>query len=84
MLSVTKKRPGRPKDPESKRSQGQDRHTKPRLAFHLEQELLDALERYRSATIPRPGKSPILVAALEAFLVARGFWPPPPPAPPGA
>jgi hypothetical protein len=79
MLSVTKKRPGRKKDPESKRSQGRDRHTKPRVAFHLSQELLDALERYCSTTRPRPGKSATLVAALEEFLAAQGFWPPPAP-----
>jgi hypothetical protein len=71
-----KKKPGRRKSPDSKRSQGVDRHQKPRKAFHAEPELFAALEDYIEATRPRPDLSECLRTALEEFLQKRGFWPP--------
>lgn len=69
MLYMAKKRP------DSKRTQGIDRHTKPRLAFHLDARLLAALERYISETKPRPTTTAVVVLALEEYLEERGFWP---------
>lgn len=73
---MAKKKPGRPKEPDSKRQTGVDRHADPRKAFHCSQELLDALERYRDATKPPPSEAGCLRTALEEFLEKRGFWPP--------
>jgi hypothetical protein len=64
------------KRPNSKRTQGLDRHLRPRLAFHLDQALLEALERYIATTRPRPTTTAVLVAALEEYLASRGEWPP--------
>lgn len=75
-IVAEKKRPGRRKNPESKRSQGADRHTKPRLAFHLDEDLLEAMERYIDATRPRPTTTAVLVTALEEHLKSKGYWPP--------
>ncbi len=70
MLSMARKKPN------SKRTLGQDRHTKPRLAFHLERALLDALEQCVAATRPRPTNTSVILAALEQYLTERGYWPP--------
>jgi hypothetical protein len=66
------------KKPESKRSQGVDRHANPRLAFHLDAKLLSALEKHIETLSPRPSMTATLVAAIEEFLTARGCWPPAP------
>jgi hypothetical protein len=76
MLAMSKKKPGRKQDPDSKRSQGLDRHAEPRLAFHLEQELLDALDAYRSGQRVKPPVSEVLRTALREFLRREGCWPP--------
>lgn len=77
---MAKKKPGRPKKADSKRQTGIDRHADPRKAFHAPQELLDALERYRSETKPPPSEAGCLRTALEEFLAKRGYWPPKTPA----
>lgn len=64
------------KKPDSKRSQGVDRHTEPRLAFHLPQSLLTALEQHVAGLSPRPTMKATLVAAIEEYLARRGAWPP--------
>lgn len=71
---MTPKKPGRKKDPNSKRSLGVNRNVTPRKAFHAQQELFDALERYIAATRPQPSESECLRVALEEFLEKRGFW----------
>jgi hypothetical protein len=65
------------KRPDSKRTKGEDRHLKPRLAFHLDQALLDAMERYIATTRPRPTSTAVLIAALEEYLSTRGYYPSP-------
>ncbi len=77
MLAVMAKKIGRPKNPNSKRSLGLDRHVNPREAFHMDPELHDALKQYLASIRPTPDKSATLRAALEDFLEAKGFWPPP-------
>lgn len=59
---------------EPKRPRGSCRD---RLAFHLEQPLLDAVESLVETTRPQPTITSVIVAALEEYLAARGAWPPP-------
>jgi hypothetical protein len=75
-MSEPKRKPGRPKNPDSKRSKGSNRHKKPRKSFHADPELFAAMDAYRTATRPTPDESEILRTALEEFLVKRGFPPP--------
>lgn len=74
--TMAKKKPGRPKQPDSKRSKGTDRHAQPRYAFHLEQQLLDALGAYCDAQRLVPDKSEVVRLAIREFLEREGFWPP--------
>jgi len=62
--------------PNSKRSLGVDRHTKPRLAFHLEPELHEAFRIYVDGLQPQSSDTAVLVLALERYLQSVGFWPP--------
>jgi hypothetical protein len=39
--------------------------------------LAQALEGYRNTLRPKPTATAVVVAALEDFLQAKGFWPPP-------
>lgn len=71
-----KKTRDRKPDPNSKRSLGVDRHTKPRVVFHVEQALMDAMIAYRQSASPKPSLTAALVAATQDFLRAKGFWPP--------
>ena len=71
-----KKKPGRPKGGEGKRSQGSDRHSQPRFAFHLETELLAALGNYCEAQKLKPDRSEVVRLALREYLEREGFWPP--------
>ena len=71
-----KKKPGRKPSPDSKRSQGADRHTQPRKAFHAPAALFAALEAYIATTRPQPTEAAVLRVALEEFLEKRGLWPP--------
>lgn len=80
------KRPrGRPKNPDS--DQSSDRHTSPRAAFYMSQELADALDKYIASFRHKPDKSEVLRDALTDFLTRAGFVgeqppdQPPPPAP---
>jgi len=75
VAGMSKKKPGRPKEPGSKRQTGQDRHVDPRKAFHVPPMLLAALDRYREATKPTPSEAECLRTALEEFLTKRGFPP---------
>lgn len=68
-------RPSR-KKPDSKRSLGVDRHTQPRLAFHMEQQLYDAFKEHVAGLRPRPNESAVLRLALEQYLESVGAWPP--------
>jgi hypothetical protein len=63
---------GRAKDPESKRSKGEDRHTTPRVVFHLPHELLAALETLTERT--RRPRSEELRIALEEHLIREKVW----------
>ena len=67
------------KKQDSKRTMGVDRHLRPRLAFHLDQDLLDALKRYMVSVCPPTTitTTAVLVVSLEEFLRGKGFWPPP-------
>lgn len=81
MLGVMekKRKPGRPKDPNSKRSRGVSRYASPRESFHLPEELRAAMLRFLGSSRPSFDKSKTLRTALEEFLERRGFWPPPSP-----
>lgn len=68
---------GPDKKPDSKRSQGIDRHSGPRLTFHVEPELLEALEAYLASLPHAPGRSQVLRDLLRDFLRAKGFFPRP-------
>jgi hypothetical protein len=71
VMAKDKQRPSR------KPSQGTDRHTQPRKAFHAPQELFDAIQAFiESAPRPKPTESECFRAAVEEFLEKRGFWPP--------
>lgn len=76
MLCMSKKKPGRKPSPDSKRTQGVDRHTQPRKAFHAAPELFAAMERYILEARPAPSEAAVLRIALEEFLEKRGYWPP--------
>lgn len=80
MAQPRKRKPGPRKDPDSKRSKGGDRHTKPRKAFHAGPELFEALDRYIDNTRPMPTESAVLREALEDYLAIRGHWGNRPPA----
>jgi hypothetical protein len=69
-------RRGPPADPDSKRSRGLDRHADPRLTFHAEEELVEALAAYLESLPHAPGRSQVIRDALRAFLKAKGFYPP--------
>jgi hypothetical protein len=75
LMNEPKRGRGRPKDPHSKRSQGVERHTQPREAFHLSEALAGALTAYCQAQEIPPRRSDVLRVALTEFLKARGHWP---------
>jgi hypothetical protein len=68
------KKPGRKRNPDSKRSLGIERHAQPRKAFHAPPALFAALEKFISSTRPQPSESECMRTALEEFLEKRGFW----------
>lgn len=72
---MSKKKPGRRTNPDSKNQLGIDRHTKPRKAFHATAELFAAMQSYIDVTRPMPTDTQVLITALEEFLSARGHWP---------
>ena len=52
----------------------EDRHTSPRVVFHLPQELLDLIDR-EAGEEDRTRTAEIL-RALKGYYTARGLWPP--------
>ena len=77
MLVMSKqKKPGRKPSADGKRTQGTDRHTQPRKAFHAPQDLFDAMAVYIARTKPQPTDAAVLRLALERLLEAEGLWPP--------
>lgn len=76
MTDMSTKKRGRKPSPDSKRSTGQDRHTKPRKSFHADPALFDAVAACCQATRPSPTETALFVAAVEEFLASRGYWPP--------
>lgn len=75
MPTVQLKQRGRPRDPDSKRSQGLDRHRQPRKVFHGPPELFAALARYcRSQRFPTD-EATVMRAALWEFLERAGYRP---------
>ncbi len=76
MLLMAKKKPGRPRDPQSKRSLGVNRYVNPRVVFHLDKALYDELKAYCDSARPRPTMASALEAAVEQFLASVGRWPP--------
>lgn len=53
-----------------------DRHRQPRYAFHLEHDLLRALDHYCSERQPVPDKAEVVRLAIREFLEREGRWPP--------
>jgi len=78
LVGMSKPKPKRDRkpDPNSKRSKGVDRHTKPRLVFHLDTELLEALERHISKSRIDLKVSAVLRLAVRQYLESVGEWPP--------
>lgn len=52
------------------------KHVSPRLAFHLEPELLAAFKEYVSSLKHKPTESQSLRDILKDYLKTVGFWPP--------
>lgn len=78
MTSMAKKNAegsGSRKQPGSKRSLGEDRHTHPRLAFHLPEDLRDAI--VARAKHERRTLTSVIQLAIENYLRECGQWPPP-------
>jgi hypothetical protein len=61
----------------SKRPKHRDRHTSPRVVFHLEAGLLEALEAFLAGQLARPERSEVVRQALRDFLSRSGHWPRP-------
>lgn len=64
---------GREREP---RPRNRDRHATPRIALHLEQPLLDALEAWRAAQRAAPPQSEAVRTAIREMLQRDGYWPP--------
>lgn len=75
-MSKSKRKPGRPVDPNSKRSRGEPRTSKlPKKTFHLPEELNQAFDRYMAEQKPpRSTESEALRTFLAEALAARGYW----------
>ena len=76
LMAPKKQRGPRPR-PDSKRTLGVDRHTQPRLAFHMPAALFDRFKAHVAALKPRPNESEVLRVALEQYLDAVGAPPAP-------
>ena len=70
------RKPGRPPKGGKPMDRSKDRHTRPKLSFHVQREMLDVLEQYRRSLPHSTDRSAILADALEYFLVSKGLWPP--------
>lgn len=53
-----------------------DRHQSPRIALHLDQPLLDALEAWRTSQRSVILQSEALRTAIREMLQLDGYWPP--------
>lgn len=53
-----------------------DRHQSPRIALHLDQVLLDALEAWRTSQRSVILQSESVRTAIREMLTRDGFWPP--------
>ena len=78
LMAPEKKKPGPRPDPESKRSQGANRHRHPRKAFHAEEELFKVLEEFALQSRPQASESAVMRDALIEYFTARDLWPPKP------
>lgn len=63
---------GRNKNPESKRSQGVDRHTKPKVSFHPPLLLLEAFDQHIDSIRPETDRTKVLVMLIEEWLQRQG------------
>lgn len=78
MTDQPKRKRGRPAS--GKRPPGSpNRHIHPRIAIHLEAELLAALNAFCDAQRLKPDRSEVVRLALREFLEREGHWPPPAP-----
>ncbi len=80
MLRMARKKPAPPETPPVTTAVGSDRHTTPRVVFHLDDKLLALLDTYRDSQRLRPGRSEVMRLALREFLEREGFTTPKPPA----
>ncbi len=62
---MTKKKPAPSRHP--------DRHTKPRFTFHVDEDVLAALNAYRESIPHAPGLSAICRDLLREAMQAKGF-----------
>ena len=62
--------------PRKKPVRSGDRHTSPREAFYMPPELRQALQTCADSSDPPATKTAVMIAALQAYLAARGHWPP--------
>ena len=76
LLGMSKKKPGPPADPNSKRSKGGDRHTKPRIVFHVDQDVYDALDEHIRESPVELQLSAVMRRAVKLYLESVGKWPP--------
>lgn len=60
-----------------------DARKTPTLHMRLSDELEAALVRFISSQRIKPDRTAVGLTALEELLTKEGFWPPPPPKPPG-
>ena len=75
MPLMADKKAGRKKDPDSKRSQGVDRHTMPRVVFHAPEEMVEAFGKYVAGLRPRSSDAAALRYILGTFLQEKGYLP---------
>lgn len=62
---------GRKKDPNSKRSTGADRHTRPRVVFHPDADLLGQLDDFVGSVRPKTDRTSVIIMAIEEFLAHK-------------
>ena len=57
------------------KKRSEDRHATPRIAVHLEQALLDALDRFCAAQRVPVDRSQAVRTAIAELLEREGLWP---------
>ena len=75
MIAVMAK--GRKKDPNSKRSLGGSRQTKPKVTFHPPAPLLRIFDKHIETLRPETDRTKMLKMLMEEYLKSNGLWPPP-------